>query len=546
MASRASLSRSGAWVCCFVLLKKLYPSTLAVMTSSAQVYRPSWKPNSCPPRISFVPPDRPTLPNSARPRFRMRPEFLPPLIIPKRRTRTPILVATCPRRQEQEKQQQQQQDEEEKEQEQQPGRRPLPIFRSSYRTPPATLPATAFPNPPPERKPDDFDDIEAFSFYNPCLLPPSPVAPPFATRSYTDPSHGIPPLEPAPAPPPPPPFPDYSPQRWRQQQRQEEDPLPPPPRPGSAQPGLRRSTQPLNRDYRRRGGNRAAASVPPPAFRPPRTHPAARPDPELPPSPFSIQRSPSRLYARPPRRRAGPGPGPGPAAQQQQQQRQISLPRWDTCGPPGFEASRPPSPVVAAHPRPAKPPVEWDAKSMSSSVYSMYTDDVVQSPYYSHSHNNNDDNDDSLYDDDDDDDGSSTPGSWGRRDGGGYVTPCLAVRPPGQEGRKRGGGGGGGGGGEGGYKEREAAALRDLWGVIDELLGPDRRLGDYDAMSITSSMNGEMAAAAAAAAAAASAAGDHSRPSAPRASYSNRESRRSGVSGEGAWWRAVRQGLLLS
>ncbi|AEO59566.1 hypothetical protein MYCTH_2128634 [Thermothelomyces thermophilus ATCC 42464] len=479
----------------------------------------------------------------------MRPEYLPPLIIPKRRTRTPILVATCPRRQEQEKQQQQQQqDEEEKEQEQQPGQRPLPIFRPSYRTPPATLPATAFPNPPPERKPDDIDDIEAFSFYNPCLLPPSPVAPPFETRSYTDPSHGIPPLEPAPAPP----LPDYSPQRWRQRQRQrqEGDPLPPRPRPGSAQPGLRRSTQPLNRDYRRRGGNRAAASVPPPPFRPPRTPPPARPDPELPPSPFSIQRSPSRLYARPPLRRGGPrpgaGPGTGPAAQQQQQQQQqqkhqISLPRWDTCGPPGFDASRPPSPVVAAHRRPAKPPVEWDAKSMSSSVYSMYTDDVVQSPYYSHSHNNNDDddNDNNLYDDDDDDDdGSSTPGSWGRRDGGAYVnvTPCLAVRPPGQEGRR-----GGGGGGEGGYKEKEEAALRDLWGVIDELLGPDRRLGDYDAMSITSSMNGEMAAAAAA-----SAAGYHSRPSAPRASHSNRESRQSGVSGEGAWWRAVRQGLLLS
>ncbi|KAL2150987.1 hypothetical protein VTH82DRAFT_6085 [Thermothelomyces myriococcoides] len=509
----------------------------------------------------------------------MRPELLPPLIIPKRRTRTPVLVAVHPRRQDPEKPQEEDGKEEKEkvvEKTEQSGGQ-FSIFRPSCQTPRAPLPASAFPNPPPERKPEDIDNIEAFSFYNPCLLPPSPVAPSAAARSYPDPRPGFPHLGPAPLPP------DTSPQRWRQRHRQQEEaeeeeggnlllpPPPPPPssRPDSAQPGLRRSNQPLNRDFRRRRDNRAAASVPPPASRPPRTPPPkTQADPGLPPSPFSIQRSPSRLYARPPRRRGEPGresvsAGAGvqqqaqPWQEQQQQEQQnqkqkhpISLPRWDACGHPGFEASRPPSPVVAAQPRLARPPVEWDVESLPS----MYADDIVESPYGGHdddnSNNNNNHNHGSgnnHYRHDDDDSPSSTPDSWDGRDDGGYVTPFLA-RWQSQEGRRGGGEERGRAGGRGSNRNTEDTALRDLWGVIDELLGPGRRLGDYDALSMTSSMNGESAAAARAAATAATT-GDHRSgpPSTGRPNYSSRESRQqNGVPGEGAWWRAVRQGLLLS
>ncbi|KAL2145780.1 hypothetical protein VTI28DRAFT_6279 [Corynascus sepedonium] len=381
----------------------------------------------------------------------MRPDLLPPLIIPKRRTRPPILVATHPGHQTE-----------------QP---PLPVYRPSY----PSLPARAFPNPPPEQRLDDIDDIDVFDFYNPCLLPPPSVAT-FPSRSHTDPSHNFPP--------------------------------PPPytldPQPESAS-GLRRATQPLNREYRRRANHQVVPSRP-------HTPPTTRRDPELPPSPFSIQRSPSRLYAR----------------TEKPARKPIRLPQWDACGGggggPSFESSRPPSPVVAPHPQPARPP-DWDA---TSSVYSIYTDDVRASPY-PHDHRDNGEEDDSSS-------SRGSPASWGHDDEGGYITPYLAMRQPGENQRPS-----QEGGGFGYYREKEEAALRDLWGVIDGLLGPGgKRLGDYDAASIASSVSmSEMATAAGVAAA-----DDHS-DTTPRASH-HRESGQS-VHGDGtAWWRAVRQGLLLS
>jgi hypothetical protein len=116
-------------------------------------------------------------------------------------------------------------------------------------------------------------------------------------------------------------------------------------------------------------------------------------------------------------------------------------------------------------------------------------------------------------------------------EGDGYMTPYLAVRPGSWLGMGR---------EEGGYvygqeryghgQERDQLALRELWGVIDGLLGPGKNLGDYDANSIASSMD-ELA----------KAAGQWD-------GVGKSDSSRGGESmyGEAAWWRAFRQGLLLS
>ncbi|KAK4040971.1 hypothetical protein C8A01DRAFT_15212 [Parachaetomium inaequale] len=349
----------------------------------------------------------------------MRPDLLPPLVIPKRRTRAPILVASHP---------------------QQPTEQPVSQYRPSYQS----LPPKPLPKPPAEHKLDDFDDIDVFNFYNPCLLPPSPIVP-FPARAHTDPTLSS-------APPPP-----YS-----------RDPPP------GVAPGLRRSTYSLSRrdrDYRRRSNY--VALLPPSRSRSPSP---PRGSSETPPSPFSIQRSPSPLYARPPP--------------------QISLPHWDTCGRSSFEVSRPPSPAVAPHPQPVAslPVPQWDA---SSSIYSVYTGEVPTM------HAN--------------DDGAD---SWGQEDEE-YTTPYLAMRPDSRGTQQQ----------QQGYQEREQDALRELWGVIDGLLGPGKRLGDYDAKSIASmdSLANLKAA----------------------GGWDGAVKRSSGDSdqtlyGEATWWRAFRQGLLLS
>ena len=356
----------------------------------------------------------------------MRPDLLPPLVIPKRRTRAPVLVASQP---------------------QQQAERPVSQYRPSYQS----LPVKPLPKPPAERKLDDFDDIDVFNFYNPCLLPPSPIAS-FPARAHTDPTLSS-------APPPP-----YS-----------RDPPP-----GIA-PGLRRSTYSLSRrdrDYRRRSNY--VAILPPSRSRSPSP---PRGSSETPPSPSSIQRSPSPVYARPPR--------------------QISLPHWDACGP-SFEASRPPSPAVAPHPQPVSLAVPlWDA---SSSIYSVYTGEVQSI----RTTNGNDDGDDSM----------SSADSWGQEDDEEYTTPYLAMRPDSRGAQQ-----------QQGYQEREQAALRELWGVIDGLLGPGKRLGDYDAKSIAS-MDGLV----------------NMKAAGVRDGATNRGSGESDQTlyGEATWWRAFRQGLLLS
>jgi hypothetical protein len=82
-----------------------------------------------------------------------------------------------------------------------------------------------------------------------------------------------------------------------------------------------------------------------------------------------------------------------------------------------------------------------------------------------------------------------------------------------------------------GYHDREQIALRELWGVIDGLLGPGtNRLGDYDARSIASSMEGLGKVV---------------------GGWDGSVKRGSGQSGQavpqnGPWWRGFRQGLMLS
>ncbi|EAQ93779.1 hypothetical protein CHGG_02014 [Chaetomium globosum CBS 148.51] len=126
------------------------------------------------------------------------------------------------------------------------------------------------PSRPPELKLDDIDDIDVFNFYNPCLLPPSPIRP-FPARSHTDPTLNLP------APPP------YS--------------RDPPPDSMSA-PGLRRSTYTVSRRGREtnpRRTNYVAIMPPAPASRP-RSPSPPQSNPELDlVSPLSIQRSPSPL-----------------------------------------------------------------------------------------------------------------------------------------------------------------------------------------------------------------------------------------------------------
>lgn len=82
-----------------------------------------------------------------------------------------------------------------------------------------------------------------------------------------------------------------------------------------------------------------------------------------------------------------------------------------------------------------------------------------------------------------------------------------------------------------GYHDREQNALRELWGVIDGLLGPGtKRLGDYDTRSSASDM-GESGMIV--------------------GGWDGSMKRDTGENGQGlqqdaAWWRGFRQGLMLS
>jgi hypothetical protein len=145
---------------------------------------------------------------------------------------------------------------------------------------------------------------------------------------------------------------------------------------------------------------------------------------------------------------------------------------------------------------------QWDA---SSSIYSVYTGEVQSV------HPN-------------DDGGDSSGDLWGQEEEDEeYTTPYLAMRPDSRGTQQQ---------QQQGYQEREQAALRELWGVIDGLLGPGKQLGDYDAKSIASSMDGLAGIKAA-------------------DGWDGGVRRECGegdqiMYGEATWWRAFRQGLLLS
>jgi hypothetical protein len=275
---------------------------------------------------------------------------------------------------------------------------PISYYRPSYQSLPPK------PRPPRlELKLDDIDDIDVFNFYNPCLLPPSPIKPALAGSGAGQDTPELP-------------------------ARTDE------PAPGS-EPGLRRSTYTASR----RGRSRPLSdyySIPSVRSQSP---PPPRYTPEL--------RAPSPLHA--------------------PQQRSVSLPRWDA----------------------------------SSSIYSIsiYEAEDIHSP------------------------GEGQDKDWDSADGDQQqdcLTPYLRVRPDLDDRAS-----------QGGYEEREEAALRELWGVIDGLLGPGRRLGDFDAKSIASmasSMEGQRKTF------------GHS-----RAGSGERVSTY-GTQHEATWWRAFRQGLLLS
>ena len=308
----------------------------------------------------------------------MRPALLPPLVIPKRHSAQPVLL--------------------EKEM-------AIPLYRPSYQS----LPPRPRPQPRPELRLDEFDDIDVFNFYNPCLLPPSPIKP-VPVRANTDP--GI--VE-----------------------------LPTHPRDPSPCPalGLRRSTHTVkgrHQNYRRRSSDNTLMQ----------SHPRSRS-----PSP------PSRPIPRTPSPPLAPQP------------RGVSLPQWE-----GYN-------VADTSP----PPIVFHLQSENDREHTPLQQDA-----------------------------SCEDGQRGQETEA--ITPYLAVRP-GSEHRVS----------QDGYYEREQAALRELWGVIDGLLGPGASLGDYDAKSIASSME------------------NLGKEWEGKARQAGRDKDHSMYGQhEAAWWRAFRQGLLLS
>ncbi|KAK4151061.1 hypothetical protein C8A00DRAFT_36290 [Chaetomidium leptoderma] len=335
----------------------------------------------------------------------MRPALLPPLVIPTRHSAKPILIAPSYYYQPQTE-------------------RAISSYRPSYQSLPPKPPPKPRRQAPLEIKLEDFDDIDVFNFYNPCLLPPSPIRP-MPARASTDPN-------------------------LTESSTCTRDPL------ACPAPGLRRSTYTVTRRERSNCGrnNRITASFPPPRSRSP-----------SPPPPYAKSLPP--------------------------------LPIEST--PVSPIESRPPSPVPALRPRRFSLP-QWDT---SSSIYTFETLDVesLLSPK----------------------EGQGSQREEVEEEVEEYLTPFLQSRPVSLFGRS-----------QDGYEEREQTALKELWGVIDGLLGPGTGLGDYDATSIASSMEGLGKALRGLEG------GDSSRNSGVRVDSVY------GVQQEAAWWRAFRQGLLLS
>ncbi|KAK4234982.1 hypothetical protein C8A03DRAFT_37197 [Achaetomium macrosporum] len=319
----------------------------------------------------------------------MRPISLPPLIIPKRHSPVPVLLGNyqdCQQRQMEV---------------------PISRFRLVHRSPPNS------PRPEPQLEIEDIDHIDLFKFYNPCLLPPTPIRPRPATQFVELPADS---RHPAPCP----------------------------------NPSLRRSRHTVTRrgrSYRR--------------------HTSGTPYP---------RRAPSRSPSQPPPYSPGPAQARSPSPPQAPQPRRVSLPRW------------------------ALSDLEDTAVGEEPDVERGATPDSEQTS----------------------DVGHNTP----------YAEPA-----PGLESRP-------GVVDEYGYPEQahqqEQAALRELWGVIDGMLGPDTNLGDYDARSV-------------------SAASSIYSPWEGTGVDGWNDALRQGSNGSGdrvhgvceapqkaGWWRAFRQGLLLS
>ncbi|KAL2131220.1 hypothetical protein VTI74DRAFT_5397 [Chaetomium olivicolor] len=86
------------------------------------------------------------------------------------------------------------------------------------------------------------------------------------------------------------------------------------------------------------------------------------------------------------------------------------------------------------------------------------------------------------------------------------------------------------------HQEREQAALRELWGAIDGLLGPDgTRLGEYDTQTVASSMYSS-----------ATPPADWKGHIMQGTSGVRVHNASGGAPPGAAWWRAFRQGLLFS
>ncbi|KAK3309431.1 uncharacterized protein B0T15DRAFT_3165 [Chaetomium strumarium] len=279
----------------------------------------------------------------------MRPVSLPPLVIPNRRSPAPVLLGSY------------------QGSEQRLREMPVPVsrFRLVHRSP------CDSPRPEPRVGPlehDFIDDIDLFKFYNPCLLPPTPIRPHPATQCAELPA----------------------------------DSRDPAPRPD---PSLRRSKRTVtrrSRSYRRH------------------TH-ATGPYP---------RRARSRSPSQPPPYSAGPARArsPPPSPPRAPQPRRVSLPRWAL----------------------------WDLEDTPVADNNPYPEGQQDTP----------ESDGTL--------------DMGRR----HNTPSL-VRGPEDGGSRL------GVVDECGYYEQqqaqqqEQAALRELWGVIDGMLGPGTNLRDYDARSVS-------------------------------------------------------------
>ena len=334
----------------------------------------------------------------------MHPALLPPLDIPKRWSARPVLLD---------------------------GLMDQPIYRPSYHSLP--------PKPRPQPRPTvDFDDIEVFNFFNPCLLPPSQINP-IPARLTID--RGLVELPARTRGPSPCPAPDV---------------------------GLRRSTLTVTRrgrSYRRRSnGNPLTQSYP-------------------------RSRSPSPAFPE-----SGP-PSPSPLSPEP---RRVNLPQWDEYSVANMQWDDD-----------SDTDSQWDGKTVAGSQWDecSVVDMAPSSPVAHQAYS------ETEWDDTPVESQHTHRAEETLEDDTPYLkeTEYWLRQETGPDG--------------------EQAALRELWGAIDGMLGPGANLGDYDTKSVAGTVDGLRTPV------------DDWNGDVRRGSD---ERVRGDCGREASWWGAVRRSLLLS